>query len=139
MRGVARPVARGVSTGTGGLHQRHADILMGTHVVPAPVLAQRPGPAVDITGQRRRIWLRTLHGVGWRERLAPLASHLAAGRLVRGCSESGASLRQLNLDVLRRALCEMLARDDDAGELIYRLVVQGADAAHVAAQPCACS
>ena len=76
-----------------------------------------------------------LEAVGW-ERLAPLARHMAEKRLVRARSDAGAPVWHLGLEVLREALCRLLSQDDGDGdgELIFRLVVEGADPAVVAAE-----
>jgi hypothetical protein len=77
--------------------------------------------------------LRALQVCGW-ERLAPLAQHIAEKRLVRGCEDSGAPLRRLDVHTLRAALSRMLSQNDDDGYLIYQLVVEGAEPAQVAAE-----
>jgi hypothetical protein len=80
--------------------------------------------------------LRVLHAPGWELRLAPLAQHMAAQRLVRARSEAGAPLRHLDVKTLRTALNRMLNQHDgeQEGLLVYQLVVDGADPAHVAAE-----
>jgi hypothetical protein len=77
--------------------------------------------------------LRTLEECG-RARLAPLAQHMAAKRLVRARGDAGAPLRHLDVGVLREALSRMLCYEWDDGYLIYQLVVEGAVPAQVAAE-----
>ena len=87
------------------------------------------GPLAD--RRRREGCLCALEACGW-ERLAPLAQHMAKKRLVRARGDVGAPLRHLDVHTLRAALLRMLSLDDDAGYLIYQLVVEAAEPALVA-------
>src|SRR2546423_6295985 len=69
-----------------------------------------------------------------RERLAPLARHMAVRCLVRARGDVGVPLRHLDVHTLREALSRLLSQDDDDGYLIVRLVVEGAEPAQVAAE-----
>ena len=92
-----------------------------------------PASAPLARRRRREACRRALEACGW-ERLAPLAQHMAGRRLVRAQGDAGAPLRRLDLAVLREALSQMLSQDDDAGYLVYHLVVEGAEPALVAAE-----
>jgi hypothetical protein len=59
---------------------------------------------------------------------------MAERRLVRAPSDAGAALRRLDAEVLREALSQMLREQWDDGSLIYDLVVEGMEPAHVAAE-----
>jgi hypothetical protein len=52
---------------------------------------------------------------GWEQRLQPLATHMAAQRLVRARGYAGAPVRQLDLVLLREALTRLLRGDPDQG------------------------
>ena len=91
-------------------------------------------PSERLAHERRlRQRLHALEAVGW-DRLAPLAQHMIERRLVRAPGDAGAPVRHLGTEVLRAALCRLLSQDDDDGELIFRLVVEGADPADIAAE-----
>ena len=77
--------------------------------------------------------LRALEACG-RQRLAPLAQHMAEKRLVRARGDSGASLRRLDVHTLREALSRMLRHGWEDGYLIYQLVVEGMEPVQVAAE-----
>ena len=88
-----------------------------------------------LTGERLLgAYLRVLSARGWQERFAPLAQHMAERRLVRAPSDAGAALRRLDAEVLREALSRMLREQWDDGSLIYDLVLEGMEPAHVAAE-----
>jgi hypothetical protein len=100
------------------------------HALPDVPLSER------LAHERRlRQRLHALEAVGW-DRLAPLAQHMIDKRLVRARGDAGAPVRHLGLEVLRAALCRLLSQDDGAGDgdLIFRLVVEGADPADIAAE-----
>jgi hypothetical protein len=101
----------------------------------ATIYADPDIPASGPLGDGRRLdeCLRALEACG-RERLAPLAQHMAQKRLVRARGDVGAPLRHLDIHTLREALRRMLRQDDDAGYLIVRLVVEGAEPDQVAAE-----
>jgi hypothetical protein len=95
-----------------------------------------PGIAASGSGaarQRLDECLRALEACG-RERLAPLAQHMANARLVRGRGAAGAPLRRLDVQVLHKALSRMLCYEWEDGYLIYQLVVAGMEPAQVAAE-----
>src|SRR5437763_4989950 len=83
--------------------------------------------------QRPEESLSALEACG-RERLAPLAHHMAMKRLVRARGDIGAPLRHLDVHTLREALSRMLCHEGEDGYLIGRLVVEGAEPAQVAAE-----
>jgi|SRR2546421_12775784 len=83
--------------------------------------------------QRPEESLSALEACG-RERLAPLAHHMAMKRLVRARGDIGAPLRHLDVHTLREALSRMLCHEGEDGYLIYQLVVEGAEPAQVAAE-----
>jgi hypothetical protein len=95
-----------------------------------------PASRFDHLAQQRRLdeALRTLHARGWEERLQPLATHMAAQRLVRARGYAGGPARQIDREVLRAALCSLLRRKWDQGHLIVQLVVQGLEPAQVATE-----
>jgi hypothetical protein len=64
----------------------------------------------------------------------PLAQHMAQQHLVRGRHHAGATLRHLDVDVLRTALSQMLTQQWDDGYVVFQLVVEGQDPAAVAAE-----
>ena len=95
-------------------------------------------PDIPASGPLAHSWslddcLRALEACG-RERLAPLAQHMAQRRLVRARGDVGASLRRLDVHTLREALSRMLCHEWEDGYLIYQLVVEGAEPAQVAAE-----
>src|SRR5919199_2973119 len=83
--------------------------------------------------QRLHQYLHALQRQGWEQRLQPLATHMAAQRLVRARGDASAPLRHLDLEVLRQALCALLRQDDDAFP-VYQLVVEGTEPSQVAAE-----
>jgi hypothetical protein len=89
------------------------------------------GPPAD--RQRLDECLRALEACG-KERLTPLAQHMAVKRLVRARGDAGAPLRHLDVQVLRKALSRMLYHEWEDGYLIYQLVVDGAEPGQVAAE-----
>ena len=116
---------------------------MVTAAMSAPLTrGHSPAPLGDqlMHEQRLRTALHRLCASGWEERLAPLARHMAERHLVRARSEDGSPLRRLDLETLRDALTGLLMPDDDDddddddGWLIYRLIVEGAEPAQVAAE-----
>jgi hypothetical protein len=82
------------------------------------------GPLAD--RQRLEACLRALEACG-RERLAPLAQHMADHSLVRARGYAGAFARHLDLAVLREVLSSLLRDGDEAGYLVYQIVVEGAE------------
>jgi hypothetical protein len=90
-------------------------------------------PASGPLGDSRSLdeCLRALETCG-RERLAPLAQHMADRRLVRARGDVGAPVRRLDVQTLREALSQLLRQRWEDGYLIYQLVVEGADPAQVA-------
>src|SRR2546423_1887352 len=87
------------------------------------------GPLADRPGLEE--CLGALETCG-RERLAPLAQHIAAKRLVRARGDVGAPVRRLDVHTLRAALSRMLCHEWEDGYLIYQLVLEGAEPAQVA-------
>ncbi|HKC72938.1 MAG TPA: hypothetical protein VKF37_01895 [Chloroflexota bacterium] len=83
--------------------------------------------------QRLKECLGALEACG-RERLAPLARHMADRCLVRARGDVGVPLRHLDVHTLREALSRLLSQNDDDGYLIFRLVLEGAEPALVAAE-----
>ena len=89
------------------------------------------GPLAE--GRSLDAYLRVLEACG-RERLAPLAQHMAQKRLVRARGDVGASLRRLDVHTLREALSRMLSHEWEDRYLIYQLVVEGMEPTQVAAE-----
>jgi hypothetical protein len=81
-----------------------------------------------------RACVRSLETRGWQQRLAPLAEAMVRLRLVRGRNEQGAPVRHLDAELLRATMCRLVAEGDDSAYLVYQLVVEGMDAAWVAAE-----
>jgi hypothetical protein len=101
----------------------------------AAIYADSDIPASGSRAARQRLdeCLRALEACG-RERLAPLAQHMANARLVRGRGAAGAPLRRLDVQVLHKALSRMLCYEWEDGYLIYQLAVEGAEPGQVAAE-----
>jgi hypothetical protein len=83
--------------------------------------------------QRMQRALRTIHGHGWREHLAPLAQHMGNRRLVRARSDRGIALALLDLNTLHEALLRLQRHDPNQAYLIIALTVENAPADVVAA------
>jgi hypothetical protein len=92
-------------------------------------------PSFDHLAQEWRMQraLRVINGYGWRERLAPLAQHMANRRLVRARSDRGTALALLDLDTLHEALMRLQRHDPSQAYLISALAVENAPADVVAA------
>jgi hypothetical protein len=66
--------------------------------------------------------------------LQPLATHLAAQKLVRARGYTGVPARHLDVGLLREALCRLLRAECESASLIVELVVEGDDPAVVATE-----
>jgi hypothetical protein len=75
-----------------------------------------------------------LRDAGWEQRLAPLAQHMAQQQLVRAARRPGGSVRPLDLERLRTALCSLVHHHPDRGYLVVELTVEGREPAQVATE-----
>ena len=93
-------------------------------------------PVPDHLAQEGRMQdaLRALSAPGWEQRLQPLATHMAAQRLVCARGYIGTPVRHLDLGLLREALCRLLRAEWEDASLIVELIVNGTDPAQVAAR-----
>ena len=101
--------------------------------------ALRRAPATPVPdhlaqGGRMQDALRALSVPGWEQRLQPLATHMAAQRLVRARGYIGTPVRHLDLGLLREALSRLLRTEWESASLIVELIVNGKDLAQVAAE-----